>query len=86
LCLQTAKITITLQEIAGEKFISVSGTALSMSGKQPALRRTINRFLNENGIEIRPGYEVDNLGGVMSLIASTGGVALLPSVFYMRRE
>lgn len=73
-----AKKKITLQEIARERFISVSGTALSISGKQPALRRTIDRFLRENGIEIRPSYEVDNLGGVMSLIASTGGVALLP--------
>jgi LysR family hca operon transcriptional activator len=73
-----AKKTIALQEIARERFISVSGTALSISGKQPALRRTIDRFLNENGIEIRPSHEVDNLGGVMSLIASTGGVALLP--------
>ena len=69
---------ISLQEIARERFISVSGTALSISGKQPALRRTIDRFLHENGIVIRPSYEVDNLGGVMSLIASTGGVALLP--------
>lgn len=74
----TAKRAITLQDIAGERFISVSGTALSISGRQPALRRTIDRFLNENGIEIKPSYEVDNLGGVMSLIASTGGVALLP--------
>lgn len=73
-----ARKTITLEEIAREKFISVSGTALSISGKQPALRRTIDRFLNEHGINIRPSYEVDNLGGVMSLIASTGGVALLP--------
>ena len=73
-----ANRTITLQEIARERFISVSGTALSISGKQPALRRTIDIFLRENGIEIRPSYEVDNLGGVMSLIASTGGVALLP--------
>jgi LysR family hca operon transcriptional activator len=73
-----AKKKITLLEIARERFISVSGTALSVSGKQPALRRTIDRFLRENGIEIRPSYEVDNLGGVMSLIASTGGVALLP--------
>ena len=73
-----AKKKITLREIASERFISVSGTALSISGRQPALRRTIDRFLRENGIEIRPSYEVDNLGGVMSLIASTGGVALLP--------
>ncbi len=73
-----AQESIGLQDIACEKFISVSGTALSISGKQPALRRTIDRFLNENRIEIRPSYEVDNLGAVMSLIASTGGVALLP--------
>ena len=73
-----AKSAISLREITGETFISVSGTALSISGKQPALRRAIDRFLNENGIEIRPSHEVDNLGGVMSLIASTGGVALLP--------
>ncbi len=73
-----AKKKIPLQEIARERFISVSGTALSISGKQPALRRTIDRFLRENEIEIKPSYEVDNLGGVMSLIASTGGVALLP--------
>jgi LysR family hca operon transcriptional activator len=74
----TAKETINLPEIAEETFISVSGAALSISGKQPALRRAIDRFLNDSGIEIRPSHEVDNLGGVMSLIASTGGVALLP--------
>lgn len=73
-----AKSTITLQELAREKFISISGTALSISGEQPALRRTIDRFFKEHGIAIRPSYEVDNLGGVMSLIASTGGFALLP--------
>ena len=73
------KATVTLQEIARETFISVSGTALSISGKQPALRRTIDKFLQENGIEIRPNHEVDNLGGVMSLIASTRGLALLPT-------
>jgi LysR family transcriptional regulator, hca operon transcriptional activator len=73
-----AKSTIDLQELVEETFISVSGTALSISGKQPALRRAIDRFLNDNGIEIRPSHEVDNLGGVMSLITSTRGVALLP--------
>jgi LysR family hca operon transcriptional activator len=73
-----ARSKITLQEIAKETFISVSGTALSISGKQPALRRAIDRFLNDHSIEIRPSHEVDNLGSVMSLIASTGGVALLP--------
>jgi LysR family transcriptional regulator, hca operon transcriptional activator len=73
-----AKASIDVQEIVGETFISVSGTALSISGKQPALRRAIDRYLKGNGIEIKPSHEVDNLGGVMSLIASTRGVALLP--------
>jgi LysR family hca operon transcriptional activator len=73
-----AREAIRPQEIAGETFISVSGTALSVSDKQPALRRAIDGYLNDNGIKIMPSHEVDNLGGVMSLIASTGGVALLP--------
>jgi LysR family transcriptional regulator, hca operon transcriptional activator len=73
------KSAIDLQDLPGETFISVSGTALSISGKQPALRRAIDKFFHENGIEITPSHEVDNLGAVMSLIASTGGVALLPA-------
>ena len=73
-----ARETIPLAEIAGERFISVSGTALNISGRQPALRRTIDRYLGKHGIEIQPSYEVDNLGAVMSLIATTGGIALLP--------
>jgi LysR family transcriptional regulator, hca operon transcriptional activator len=73
-----AKDAIDVQDIVGETFISVSGTALSISGKQPALRRAIDKYLKDNGIEIRPSHEVDNLGGVMSLIPSTRGVALLP--------
>jgi LysR family transcriptional regulator, hca operon transcriptional activator len=73
-----ARSAIRVEELAREVFISVSGTALSISGKQPALRRTIDRFLKDNGIELRPSHEVDNLGAVMSLIESTGGVALLP--------
>ncbi len=72
------KTAIELPELAGEPFLSISGTALGVSGKPPALRLSIDRFLKENGIEIRPSHEVDNLGGIMSLIASTGGVALLP--------
>jgi LysR family hca operon transcriptional activator len=73
-----ANSAIEIQQLVGETFISVSGTALSISGKQPALRRAIDRYLKDNGVEIRPSHEVDNLGAVMSLIASTQGVALLP--------
>jgi LysR family hca operon transcriptional activator len=69
---------ICVQELVGETFLSISGTALSIAGKQPALRRTIDRYLKQNGVALRPSHEVDNLGAVMSLIVSTGGVALLP--------
>ncbi len=74
-----AQTKIKVQDLVGETFLSVSGTALSVSGKPPALRLVIDRYLKESGIEIRPSHEVDNLGGVMSLIVSTGGVALLPA-------
>jgi LysR family hca operon transcriptional activator len=74
-----AQASIRIQEIVGETFLSVSGTALSVSGKPPALRLVIDRYMKENGIDIRPSHEVDNLGGVMSLIASTRGIALLPA-------
>jgi LysR family transcriptional regulator, hca operon transcriptional activator len=57
----------------------VSGTALGPSGRPPALRLAIDRYFKENGVVIRPSHEVDNLSAVMSLIPSTGGVALLPA-------
>ncbi len=73
------KAAIGLQEIAGETFLSISGTAMSASGRPPALRSAIDRCLKESGVSIKPSHEVDNLGGIMSLIVSTGGVALLPA-------
>jgi LysR family transcriptional regulator, hca operon transcriptional activator len=73
------RTAISLQEIAGEIFLSISGTAMSTSGRPPALRLAIDRYLKKSGVNIKPRHEVDNLGGVMSLIVSTGGVALLPA-------
>jgi LysR family hca operon transcriptional activator len=63
---------ISLQDIAGETFLTVSDTA-------PALRVVIDDYLKRSGIDIKPSHEVDNLAMAMSLIASTRGVALLPS-------
>jgi LysR family hca operon transcriptional activator len=74
-----AQSKVKVEQLTGETFLSVSGSALSASGKSPALRLVIDRFLKENNIEIRPSHEVDNLGAVMSLMASTGGIALLPA-------
>jgi LysR family hca operon transcriptional activator len=73
------RTAISLQEVAGETFLSISGTAMSTSGRPPALRLAIDRCLKKNGVNLKPSHEVDNLGGIMSLIVSTGGVALLPA-------
>jgi LysR family hca operon transcriptional activator len=74
-----ARTAIGLQEIRGETFLSISGTAMSATGRPPALRLAIDRYFKKSGVNIKPSHEVDNLGGIMSLIASTGGVALLPA-------
>ena len=74
-----AQETIGIRQFLGETFLSVSGAALGGTDKPPALRRLIDAYLEESGIHIKTSHEVDNLGGVMSLIASTGGLALLPS-------
>ena len=70
---------IGLQEIAKEPFLNISGKALGPSGRAPALRLTIDRYLKNRGVLIRPSYEVDNLGTAMSLIAATSALALLPA-------
>src|SRR3989449_281403 len=63
---------INPQDIAGEKFISVSNTA-------PVLRVVIDDYLRRSGIDIKPDHEVDHLAMAVSLVASTRGVALLPA-------
>jgi hypothetical protein len=68
----TAYDAIEPHDIVGETFVNVSNTA-------PALRVVINEYLERSNLRIRPDHEVDNLAMAMSLIASTRGVALLPS-------
>jgi LysR family hca operon transcriptional activator len=63
---------IALQDIAGETFIGMSNTA-------PALRAVIEEYLERTGVDLKPAHRVDNLAMAMSLIASTRGVALLPT-------
>ena len=71
--------SIDPQEIVNETFLSVSGKALSGLGRPPALRNVIDAYLKRCAIDMKPSHEVDNLAGVMSLITSTHGVALLPT-------
>jgi len=60
------------KDLAGEAFIGVSNTA-------PVLRAMVSSYMKKSGVEITPAYEVDHLAMAMSLIGSTGGMALLPA-------
>jgi len=59
-------------DLVGETFVTVSGTA-------PVLRVVIDNYFKRCGINITPAHEADHLAMGMSLIASTGGVGLLPA-------
>jgi LysR family hca operon transcriptional activator len=59
-------------DLVGETFVSVSHTA-------PVLRGIIDNYLKRSGINITPDHEVDHVVMGVSLIASTGGVGLLPA-------
>jgi LysR family transcriptional regulator, hca operon transcriptional activator len=64
--------SISPRDLVSETFVSVDDTA-------PVLRKVIDNYLKRSGININPSHEVDNLAMAMSLIASTGGVGLLPA-------
>jgi LysR family transcriptional regulator, hca operon transcriptional activator len=63
---------IDLREIVGETFLIPSKTA-------PTSRLVIEDYLKRSGLDIIPDHEVDNITHAVSLIASTGAVALLPA-------
>jgi LysR family hca operon transcriptional activator len=60
------------QDLAGETFVTVSETA-------PVLRMVIDNYLKRSGVTIKPAHAADHLAMGMSLIASIGGVGLLPA-------
>jgi LysR family hca operon transcriptional activator len=64
--------SIRPQDLIGEKFIA-------MASKAKVLRTVIDDYLQREGIDIVPSQNVDNPAMVMSLVASTRGVALIPS-------
>ncbi len=43
------------------------------------MQRIIETYLQGAGLDIRPAHRLDNLGMVMSLVASTRGVTLVPA-------
>ncbi|HEX3862624.1 MAG TPA: LysR family transcriptional regulator [Stellaceae bacterium] len=66
-----AQAAIAVQDLVGDTFISVSQTA-------PVLRAVIDDYLEEQGVALTPDHEADNLAAAISLVASTGGIGLLP--------
>jgi LysR family hca operon transcriptional activator len=63
---------VSPEDLVGETFVTVSNRA-------PVLRAVTDNYLKRSGINITPAHEVDHLAMGMSLIASTGGVGLLPA-------
>jgi LysR family hca operon transcriptional activator len=62
---------ITPQEIAAETYISPTRFA-------PVLKSVIEGYMAKFGITLKPDYDADNITSTMSLVASTGGVTVLP--------
>ncbi|HEX4343829.1 MAG TPA: LysR family transcriptional regulator [Verrucomicrobiae bacterium] len=67
----TANKAIQPVELAREVFIKPAHAA-------PVLRSVIDDYLQKAGITLKAAYEGDNLSAIMSLVASTGGLALCP--------
>jgi LysR family transcriptional regulator, hca operon transcriptional activator len=63
---------ISPKDLVGETFVAVSNTA-------PVLRAIIDKYLKRSGVNIIPEHQADHLAMGMSLIASTGGVGVLPA-------
>lgn len=68
----TARETIRPQDLADEQLVGVP------MSKSPALRTVVDAYAARIGIDLSPDHEVDNLSMAMSLVAATGGVALMP--------
>lgn len=68
----TARDAIRPQDIVGQPLIGVP------ADKSPALRAVTDNYAARLGIDLTPHHDVDNLSMAMSLVASTGGVALMP--------
>jgi LysR family hca operon transcriptional activator len=67
-----ARKAISPGDLVGETFVGVSHTA-------PVLRAIIDDYLKRSGIHITPAHETEHVVMGVSVVASTGGVALLPA-------
>jgi len=68
----TEKDAITPADFAGEPLVGVP------HDKSPALRAVTDAYGARIGLDLTPDHYVDNLSMAMSLVASTGGIALMP--------
>jgi LysR family transcriptional regulator, hca operon transcriptional activator len=68
----TSRDAITPDDLAGEDLVGVP------HDKSPALRAVTDAYGAWLGVDLTPHHYVDNLSMAMSLVASTGGVALMP--------
>lgn len=67
----TSRDAIRPQELVGEPFVG-------MANKARVLRAVIDGYLEREGVKITSTQGVDNPAMVMSLVASTRGLALIP--------
>lgn len=67
-----AQQVIRPEQLVGEPFVS-------MGNKASVLRTVIDAYLAREGVVLTPTQIVDNPAMVMSLVASTRGVALIPN-------
>lgn len=63
--------TIEPLDFVGETFIG-------MADQAPVLRSLIEDYFRRSGIDLRPAHRVEYLSMAISVVASTGGLALVP--------
>ena len=68
----TAKRAVQPEDIAGESYIGVSPV------RAPLLHATLNDYFRRVGLAIKPDHQAENIAMAISLVASTGAIALLP--------
>jgi LysR family hca operon transcriptional activator len=66
-----ARKTVRPQDLAEETYITPTGAA-------PVLKTVIDSYAAKCGITLKTKYEAENISMAMSLVASTGGITLLP--------
>lgn len=67
-----ARSSIRPQDLAGQTFIGVSAT------RAPTLRAVIENYCKQTGITLKATHQAENLAMAISLLASTGGISILP--------